>query len=90
MCFDRQDEFGRPPTGFNVEIDFIERRALAGVDVLRPGITGWAQINGRDNVDLESKLLLDMEYLDHQSFRFDVEIILRTIIYVVVSRGISH
>ena len=63
---------------------------MAGVDVLRPGITGWAQINGRDNVDLESKLLLDMEYLDRQSFRFDVEIMLRTIIYVVVSRGISH
>lgn len=72
------------------QINFIERRSLAGVDALRPGITGWAQINGRDNLDLDSKLQLDIEYLECQSFRFDVYIMLKTIIYVVFSRGISH
>ena len=72
------------------QIEFIQRRALVGVDALRPGITGWAQINGRDELDLDSKLKLDIEYLERQSFRFDVYIMVRTIFYVVFSRGISH
>ena len=70
--------------------DLILRRESAGVDQLRPGITGWAQINGRDMVRTEEKLSLDIEYLERQSLLFDLYIMYRTVIYVLSARGIWH
>ena len=55
-----------------------------------PGITGWAQINGRDTITLNEKLRLDCEYLQRQTFFFDIKIIIQTIASVVGSRGITH
>lgn len=68
----------------------IALRAESGVNALRPGVTGWAQVNGRDQISLQEKLRYDKEYLEHQSLFFDVKIIFLTILAVVRSRGINH
>ena len=62
--------------------ELVAARQKAGVHLLRPGITGWAQINGRDEISTEQKLALDLEYLNRCSFRLDVLILLKTAIYV--------
>ena len=67
----------------------IAQRA-GGVDQLRPGMTGWAQINGRDEIALQDKLRFDQEYFERQSLFFDLKIILLTVVAVVRSRGVSH
>ncbi|MGB0233591.1 MAG: sugar transferase, partial [Candidatus Puniceispirillaceae bacterium] len=64
--------------------------AALGVDHLRPGVTGWAQINGRDEIALQDKLRFDQEYLARQSLFFDLKIIVLTVVAVVRSRGVSH
>ena len=56
----------------------------------KPGITGWAQINGRDEILLQDKLRFDQEYFERQSLFFDLKIILLTVAAVVRSRGVSH
>jgi O-antigen biosynthesis protein WbqP len=61
-----------------------------GVHVLRPGLTGWAQINGRDELPIPEKVELDLYYFRHQSLAFDVRIILLTFLKVVRRDGISH
>ena len=68
----------------------IAKRAALGIDQLRPGVTGWAQINGRDEIALRDKLRFDQEYLARQSLFFDLKIILSTVVAVVWSRGVSH
>ena len=70
--------------------EMVQRRQKAGVDALRPGITGWAQVNGRDNITTDQKLALDVEYVERQSFLFDLFIIYRTFICVVLSSGVRH
>jgi len=55
-----------------------------------PGITGWAQINGRDNLSIPEKVVLDAEYLNRQSLCFDIEILWMTIINVAKRKGVSH
>jgi O-antigen biosynthesis protein WbqP len=72
------------------ETELIAARAAAGVDVVRPGITGWAQVNGRDHLSLEEKVALDREYLKHCSISFDVMITLKTIKRVILCRDVSH
>jgi O-antigen biosynthesis protein WbqP len=72
------------------ETDLLAARAAAGVDVLRPGITGWAQVNGRDNLSVEEKVALDREYLKHCSVSFDVMITLKTVKRVILCRDVSH
>lgn len=62
----------------------------AGVVKLKPGITGWAQINGRDEISIEEKVRLEKEYLDRRSFWFDVEILVRTVTSVLGSKGVRH
>jgi O-antigen biosynthesis protein WbqP len=74
---------------FNQE-DLIELRSAAGVDKLTPGLTGWAQINGRDELPIAEKVKLDAEYICLRSFIFDIRIIYATIISVLRRRGISH
>jgi len=70
--------------------DIIIARRLRGVEALRPGITGWAQINGRDNLSNEQKIELDVEYLNRRSLRFDLYIMKRTILYILSAKGVWH
>ncbi len=72
------------------EIDLVERRKVLGVDQILPGITGWAQINGRDHVGVEEKAQLDYEYMQRQSLWFDFKIVLLTIWKVLFARDIKH
>lgn len=65
------------------EKEIRELREKYGVYSVRPGITGYAQINGRDNIDDETKALLDKEYVEKQSFWFDLQIIFKTFIKVI-------
>jgi len=68
----------------------IALRTKKGVDRLLPGITGWAQVNGRDELLIPDKVELDAEYLDRQSFWFDIKILWMTFLRVVKRDGVSH
>ena len=70
------------------EVELLELRKLYKVDTILPGITGWAQVNGRDNVDIEDKVKYDYEYLLEESILFDIRIIFKTIKNVVKSDDI--
>ena len=80
---------GPRPALFNQE-DLIALRSKEGVDKLLPGITGWAQVNGRDELSISDKVALDVEYLNRQSFWFDVKILWMTFLKVVKRDGVSH
>lgn len=80
---------GPRPALYNQD-DLMALRVAAGVDKLKPGITGWAQINGRDEISIEAKVQLEKEYLHRKSFLFDVEIVVRTFTNVLFSKGVSH
>jgi len=80
---------GPRPALFN-QHDLVELRTRAGVDRLRPGVTGWAQVNGRDELPIPQKVALDREYLERQSFGFDLTIILATAKAALTARGVSH
>ena len=80
---------GPRPALFNQD-DLIALRAENGVDKLLPGITGWAQVNGRDELTIPDKVALDVEYLDRQSFWFDIKILWMTFLKVVNRDGVSH
>ncbi len=80
---------GPRPALFNQQ-DLIDLRTQYGVHELTPGLTGWAQINGRDELPIPEKVALDVEYLQRRSFWFDCLIIWRTAIKVVKRDGVSH
>jgi O-antigen biosynthesis protein WbqP len=80
---------GPRPALFN-QHDLIAARTEAGVEILRPGVTGWAQINGRDEISIAQKVAFDAEYLRRQSFLFDLQILLRTAIPVLLGRGVTR
>jgi len=80
---------GPRPALFNQD-DLIALRTEAGVDKIRPGLTGWAQINGRDELPVPVKVQFDVEYLRRMSFRLDLKIIILTIIRVLHRQGVSH
>lgn len=80
---------GPRPALFNQD-DLIALRTEEGIHKLVPGLTGWAQINGRDELPLQKKVQLDLEYLEQQSFLFDLKIIWLTFLRVVKSDGVSH
>jgi O-antigen biosynthesis protein WbqP len=80
---------GPRPALFN-QHDLIEARIAAGVDQLIPGLTGWAQVNGRDDLPIARKVELDGEYLRRRSFLFDLKILWLTAINVLRSKGVSH
>lgn len=80
---------GPRPALFNQE-DLIALRTEQGVHKLLPGLTGWAQINGRDELPIPEKVKLDVEYLQKQSFMFDFVILWRTFIKVLARDGVSH
>ena len=80
---------GPRPALFNQD-DLVALRTAAGVDSLRPGLTGWAQINGRDELPIPEKVKLDREYLDRRSTAFDLRILLATARAALSGRGVSH
>ena len=80
---------GPRPALFN-QNDLIDLRIKEGVDKLLPGITGWAQVNGRDELSIPDKVALDVEYMNRKSFSFDLKIIWMTFLKVINSQGISH
>jgi len=80
---------GPRPALYNQE-DLMILRVATGVDKLKPGITGWAQINGRDDITIEKKVELEQEYMKKKSTLFDIEIIIKTFTNVLFSKGVSH
>jgi O-antigen biosynthesis protein WbqP len=80
---------GPRPALYNQD-DLMALRVEAGVDKLKPGITGWAQINGRDEISIEEKVALEREYLEKKSFLFDVVIVVKTFTSVLFSKGVAH
>lgn len=80
---------GPRPALFN-QHELIELRTLQGVHKLTPGLTGWAQVNGRDELPTPQKVALDVEYLQRQGFWFDIKILWLTFLKVVKRDGVSH
>jgi O-antigen biosynthesis protein WbqP len=80
---------GPRPALFNQD-DLIQLRTEAGVHVLMPGLTGWAQVNGRDELSIPEKVRWDVQYLQRQSLWFDIQILWLTFLKVVRKDGVSH
>ncbi|HKR87512.1 MAG TPA: sugar transferase [Phenylobacterium sp.] len=80
---------GPRPALFNQD-DLVALRTAGGVHRLRPGLTGWAQINGRDELPIAQKVQLDVEYLRRRSLVFDLKILAATAWIAVTGRGVSH
>jgi O-antigen biosynthesis protein WbqP len=80
---------GPRPALFNQD-DLVALRTQAGVQTLRPGLTGWAQVNGRDELPIPDKVELDAEYLRRRSFAFDLRVLALTLTGVLRSKGVSH
>ena len=80
---------GPRPALFN-QNDLIDLRKERGVDYLVPGLTGLAQVNGRDELSIQDKVALDVKYMQCQSFWFDLKILWTTFLRVVKSDGVSH
>ena len=80
---------GPRPALFNQD-NLIILRKERGVDKLKPGITGWAQVNGRDELSISDKVALDVEYSEQQSFWFDMQILWMTLLTVIKGNEVSH
>jgi O-antigen biosynthesis protein WbqP len=80
---------GPRPALYNQD-DLMDLRIAEGVDSLIPGITGWAQINGRDEISIDLKVQLEKEYLERKSFWFDSLILIKTITNVLFSKNVAH
>ena len=79
-----------PRPALHSQADLIALRTAAGVERLRPGLTGWAQVNGRDELPIPEKVRLDREYLERKSFALDLRILAATAQAAVTARGVSH
>ena len=80
---------GPRPALFNQE-DLIELRTKAGIHKIVPGITGWAQIRGRDELPIPQKVEMDKYYIENRSFKFDLKILWLTFFLVLKFKGVSH
>jgi len=80
---------GPRPALYNQD-DLVDLRTEEGVNQLIPGLTGWAQVNGRDELPIPDKVRLDVEYMERQSFWFDLKILWMTFLKVVRRVGVSH
>jgi O-antigen biosynthesis protein WbqP len=80
---------GPRPALFNQD-DLVAKRTAMGVHDLVPGLTGWAQVNGRDELPISEKVKLDAEYLQRQSLSFDLRILWLTFVKVLCRDGVSH
>jgi len=79
-----------PRPALHNQQDLVDVRTATGVHVLLPGLTGWAQVNGRDEVPMEVKVGYDVEYLRRQSFLFDLKILFLTFWKVVMVKDVAH
>ncbi len=80
---------GPRPALFNQD-DLVALRTEAGVERLRPGLTGWAQVNGRDELPIPQKVALDVDYMNRMSFAFDLKVMALTVAGVLGARGVTH
>jgi len=80
---------GPRPALYN-QLDLIHLRSEYGIDKLTPGITGWAQINGRDKLTIKEKVDFDKYYLNNKSFFLNVKILFNTLIHVLFRRNVTH
>jgi len=80
---------GPRPALFN-QNDLIKLRSDYNLDKLVPGLTGWAQINGRDELSIPEKVTMELEYMENKSFWFDIKILWMTIVKVLKNSGVSH
>ena len=80
---------GPRPALFNQD-DLVALRTEAGVERLRPGLTGWAQVNGRDELPIPQKVALDVDYMNRMSFAFDLKVMVLTVAGVLGARGVTH
>jgi len=80
---------GPRPALYN-QYDLMKLRTSEGVHTLKPGLTGWAQINGRDEISIEEKVKLDVWYKENYSVILDVKIIFRTLLNSIIGKGITH
>jgi len=80
---------GPRPALFNQD-DLVALRSQYGIESLRPGVTGWAQVNGRDELSIPVKVQFDKEYLENKSFWLDIKIIFMTFVKVFLAEGIKH
>ena len=79
-----------PRPALHSQDDLVALRTAAGVEKLRPGVTGWAQVNGRDELPIPEKVRLDREYLERMSVAFDLRILAATARAAITGRGVSH
>jgi O-antigen biosynthesis protein WbqP len=79
-----------PRPALHNQDDLVALRTKAGVSELVPGVTGWAQINGRDDLPIPVKVRFDAEYLERRSFAFDLLILWRTVFKVAAAEGVKH
>jgi len=89
ILFGQMSVIGPRPALWN-QFDLIAERDLYGANDVRPGLTGWAQINGRDELPIEVKAKLDGDYVKRMSLRFDIEIFFKTIFSVLRSEGVKE
>lgn len=82
--------FVGPRPALHNQHDLIVMRTEKGIDGLKPGITGWAQINGRDNVGNDEKVNLDEYYLTHQSLSLDIKILFLTVFKIFYDENVNH
>ena len=80
---------GPRPALYNQD-DLMTLRVVTGVSKLKPGITGWAQINGRDDISIEKKVQFEQEYMNKRSILLDIKIIIKTFSIVLFGKGVSH
>ena len=80
---------GPRPALYN-QYDLIQMRTETGVHMLLPGLTGWAQINGRDELDLVQKVAFDTEYLERRSLLLDTKILWMTLLQAIRRKGVVH
>jgi O-antigen biosynthesis protein WbqP len=80
---------GPRPALFN-QYDLIKLRTVSGIHRLKPGLTGWAQVNGRDNLSIKEKVVFDKEYMKKKSFVFDLKILYLTFIKIIQRDGVLH
>ncbi len=79
-----------PRPALSNQQDLIDARTEKGIHLIKPGLTGWAQVNGRDEIELAKKVQLDYQYLDKKSLIFDLYVVLLTFYKVVKREGIQH
>lgn len=82
--------FVGPRPALHNQYDLIELRTNKGIEKYKPGLTGWAQINGRDEIPIPQKVDLDEYYCIHSSFLFDIKIIIKTFANVIFKKDIAH